>query len=145
MLQALWLWRQYPKQIASDLSQFHHRRITEWHDGTMSSYEMLELLEFMPDKGAFKTALRGGEYSEQEITWRHIANELARLRATMHAVHGGQRYDPPTLLTRAEQREEAEDAEEMEERREDFFSFADRPALALNGAPPLDPDDVWED
>lgn len=95
----------------------------------MSSYELLELLEWMPERGAFKTCLRGGEYSEEEITWRHIANELARLRATMHAVHGGQRYDPPTLLTKAEQRAEVEEAEAAEERREEFFVFADRTAI----------------
>ena len=111
----------------------------------MSSYEMLELLEFMPDDGAFRSALRGGEYDENQMTWRHIANELARLRATMHAVHGGQRYDPPTLMSKAERLEAMEQAEAAEERREDFFSFADRPAFSLAGAQaPLDPDDVWE-
>ena len=95
----------------------------------MRSYELLELLEFMPDEGDFKRAMRGGEYSEWEQAMRHGVNEVARLRATMHAVHGGQKYDPPLLLTKAEQREEVEDAEAAEERREDFFSFADRPAL----------------
>lgn len=92
----------------------------------MSSYDLLALLEFMDDEGALKSALRGGEYSEKQNTWRHIANELARLRATMHAVHGGQRYDPPLLLSKADQRAETESAEETAERREDFFSFADR-------------------
>jgi hypothetical protein len=70
--------------------------------------------------------LRGGEYSEARLDIRHLTNEVARLRATMHAVHGGQRYDPPTLLSKAQQRAEAESAEETAERREDFFSFADR-------------------
>jgi hypothetical protein len=97
----------------------------------MSSYELLELLEFMPDNGAFKTALRGGEYSEDQITWRHISNELARLRATMHAVYGGQRYEPPLLLTKAEQRDEMTQLEETAERREDFFSLADRTPMKL--------------
>jgi hypothetical protein len=97
----------------------------------MSSYELLELLEFMPDTGAFKSALRGGEYSEDQITWRHISNELARLRATMHAVYGGQRYEPPLLLTRAEQRTEMAELEETAERREDFFSLADRSPMKL--------------
>jgi hypothetical protein len=97
----------------------------------MSSYELLELLEWMPERGAFKTSMRGGEYSEEEITWRHIANELARLRATMHAVHGGQRYEPPLLLTKQEQREESADFEATTERREDFYQFADRSSAAL--------------
>jgi hypothetical protein len=92
----------------------------------MSSYDLLVLLEFMPERGAFKAALRDDEYSEDEITWRHIANELARLRATMHAVHGGQRYDPPTLKSKAEQRAEIEDEEATAQRREEFFTFADR-------------------
>lgn len=97
----------------------------------MSSYELLELLEFMPEQGAFKTALRGGEYSEDQITWRHAANEIARLRATMHAVYGGQRYEPPVLLTKAEQRREQAELEETAERREDFFSLADRTPMEL--------------
>jgi hypothetical protein len=96
----------------------------------MSSYELLELLEHMPERGAFKTAVRGGEYSEEEISLRHLANEVARLRATMHAVHGGQRYDPPLLLTRRQQREEVEVAKAAEERRENFFAFADRSSAA---------------
>lgn len=96
----------------------------------MSSYELLELLEHMPERGAFKTAVRGDEYSEEEITLRHLANEVARLRATMHAVHGGQRYDPPLLMTKKEQREEVEDLEAAEERRETFFAFADRSSAA---------------
>jgi hypothetical protein len=125
-MEAVWLWRQFPRQIASDLSQFHHRRIAEWHAGTMSSYELLELLEFMPERGAFKTAVRGGEYSEEEMTWRLISNELARLRATMHAVHGGKKYDPPILLSKMAQRAEIEESEAAAERREEIYSFADR-------------------
>jgi hypothetical protein len=125
-MEALWIWRQFPRQIASDLSQFHHRRIAEWHSLDMSSYELLELLEFMPEEGAFKTAARGGEYSEQELVWRHISNELARLRATMHAVHGGKKYEPPILHSKAQQRAEAIDAEQSEERREEVYAFADR-------------------
>lgn len=141
----MWIWRQFPRQIASDLSRFHHRRIAEWHRGEMSSYELMELLEFMPDEGAFRRALRSGEYSEQEMTWRHIANEIARLRATMHAVHGGQKYDPPLLNSKAAQLEEIEELEATEERREGFFSFADRTPIAPDSEPPLHPDDVWDE
>lgn len=112
----------------------------------MSSYELLELLEFMPEEGAFRNAVRGGEYSEDQITWRHIANELARLRATMHAVHGGQRYEPPLLKSVSEIRHEQEVAEAAEERREGIFAFADRPRSVLTGVEqkPLDPSDVWD-
>lgn len=91
----------------------------------MSSYELLELLEFMPEDGAFKTAHRGREYTESEMTVRHLTSEVARLRATMHAVHGGQRYDPPVLLSRAQQVAEGDSAMAAEERREEFYHFVD--------------------
>jgi hypothetical protein len=110
----------------------------------MSSYELLELLEFMPERGAFKTAARGGEYSEEEITLRHLANEVARLRATTHAVYG-QRYDPPLLMTKAEQRDQTQDYEETSERREDFFSLADRSSAAKVAETPTDDDIDWGD
>ena len=92
----------------------------------MTSYELLELLEYMDEEGALKSALRGGEYSEARSDIRHLANEVARLRATMHAVHGGQSYDPPLLLSRAELKAQAEEAEATTERREDFYGLADR-------------------
>jgi hypothetical protein len=126
-MEALWLWSQYPRQIASDLSQYHHRRIAEWHQGEMSSYELLELLEYMPERGAFKTAARGGEWSREEAVWAHIANELAKLRATMHVVHGGKNaaYSPMVFLSKAEQLEQQQRAEAIEEAREAVFAFAD--------------------
>lgn len=125
-MEAVWLWRQFPRQIANDLSRFHHRRIAEWHQEKMSSYELLELLEFMPEQGVFQKAIRCGEFSEEEQVSRHIASELARLRATMHAVHGGESYTPKVFLTMAEYRELAEDAESAEEGRESIYQFADR-------------------
>lgn len=126
MGEALWLWRQFPRQIASDLSRFHHRRIADWHDGTMSSYELLELLEFMPDDGAFKAAMRNGEFSHDQQIWRYIATELAKLRATTHVVHGGESYSPRIYPTLAEMKEMADEAERVEEARESIFAFADR-------------------
>lgn len=92
----------------------------------MSSYELLELLEYMPESGALKKALRSGEYSDDEIIWRHIANELSKLRAITETVHGGKNTTMRTFPTLAELREQVEEAEAAEERREDFFSFADR-------------------
>lgn len=94
----------------------------------MSSYELLELIEFLPDDGAYRAAERGGEYSERDLTLRLLTSEVARLRATMHAVHGGQRYEPPILQSKAALMAEIDDLERTEERREDFFSFADRDA-----------------
>lgn len=120
------MWRQFPREIASDLSRFHHRRIAEWHGGTMSSYELLELLEFLPEDGAFKAAVRGGEYSENEQVWRYIATEMGKLRSITVAAHGGKSTEYRTFPTMTELREQTQDAEEAEERRELVFSFADR-------------------
>lgn len=92
----------------------------------MGSYELMELLEFMPDDGAFKTAARGGEFTERDQVWRHIATELAKLRATTHAVYGGKQYSPKVFYTMAELQEMIQESEEAEERREEFFQFADR-------------------
>lgn len=92
----------------------------------MSSYELLELLEFMDEDGAFKKAARGGEFSETEQVWRHIATEMGKLRSVTIAVHGGKATEYRTFPTMAELREQVEDAEAAEERRETVFSFADR-------------------
>ena len=127
-MEALWLWKQFPKQIASDLSRFHRRRIAEWHAGDMSSYELLELLEFMPEHGAFQTALRGGAWSETEMVAAETYNELARLRASYHAVNGGERsaYEPFTLddpsLREEKNRQAAELAEFRKSVEDDMFT-----------------------
>lgn len=123
-MQAHWLWRQYPKQIASDLSQYHHRRIKEWHDGTMSSYELLELLEFMPERGAFKTAARGGEFSGDEKIWVQIANEIAVLRAGWVPKVKGEEYGSMIIYSPAKLREMAEKMDAQAEVRESFYAFA---------------------
>lgn len=92
----------------------------------LSSYELLELLEFMPDRGALKTALRQGEFSEEEQVWRHVATELSKLRAITEKVNGGKPKDIRVFPTLSELKEQVQEAEETEERREDFFAFADR-------------------
>lgn len=124
MLEALQIWRQYPRQIASDLSQFHNRRIADWHKGrrdkhgdlVLGSYELLEILEHMPDTGAFKTATRGGRQTRAERVLEELFNEIARLRASFHAVNGGEDavYEPFILadpIDELEQEREGADAE----------------------------------
>lgn len=123
---ALWIWRQFPRQIASDLSQYHHRRIAEWHDGTMSSYEFLELVDHLPDRGAFRTACRGGELCLEEQMLRYGVNEIARMRATIHTVYGGKRYEPFAFESLAEQRARYEDEMATADGREVMYSYADR-------------------
>jgi hypothetical protein len=111
----------------------------------MSSYELLELLEFMNDRGAFKTAARDGEWSKEEAIWTHIANEMAKLRATIHVVHGGKdaAYSPMVFLSASELRELAEKAEGMEEMRESVYSFASAPITPDEAHE--DEDDIYED
>jgi hypothetical protein len=55
---ALPIWILYPTQIESGLSLFHHRHIREWltKDFTMSSRELLVLLEELPETSLFKIA-----------------------------------------------------------------------------------------
>lgn len=124
-MEALWIWRQFPKQIASDLSQYHHRRIADWHRGTvdehgeliLSSYELLELLEYMPERGAFKTAMRGGEWPLDRKIAAEQFNELARFRASFHSAHGGKdaAYEPAEIIDPIEikAREEAQQAHDQ--------------------------------
>ena len=100
----------------------------------MSSYELLELLEFMPEEGALGKAVRCGEFSESEKVWRFIATELSKLRAGYHAVHGGEQYVPKVFLTLAEYEEMVGDAESAEQSREAVFAFADRTGKVVNDA-----------
>lgn len=144
---AQWLWRQFPRQMGSDLSQYHHRRIADWHTGEMCSYDLLMLLEFLPPQSAMSRALRMGEYSEDQLDLRHLVNEVARLRATMHAVHGGQEYEVPYLLSKAQQRYEHEAAAATEERREDVYMMADRTAkyAAMALPAPAEDNELFDD
>jgi hypothetical protein len=99
----------------------------------MSSYEFLELIEQMPDRGRFKTAARGGNLCQEDEMLRHLANEVAKLRATMHAVHGGKAYSPKVFMSVSEQEETINKQRAIQQRQEDFFSFADRTA-SVNGS-----------
>jgi len=112
------LWVLFPGEIASDLSQYHHRRIADWHDGTMCSYELLELCEYMDDDGRLKTAMRQGEASEHRQAAFQTANEVAILRAGMvpnadSADWGGRLFLPAYKLRESAERS-AESAEAME-------------------------------
>lgn len=54
----------------------------------MSSSELLDLLEFLPEESATKTAERSGDWSTHEYRAARIVNELALMRYE-HA--GGQK------------------------------------------------------
>lgn len=58
MVEALRIWRRFPRQIASDLQLHYRRHIREWLGCvfTMSSLELLELLDGLPETSKFKEA-----------------------------------------------------------------------------------------
>ena len=81
-------------EMASDLSRYHHRRIADWHQGSLSSRELIDELfgivtetikgeeylvgaDFLPEDSAFNTALRGGDWTEDQYRQARIAATLA--------------------------------------------------------------------
>ena len=90
----------------------------------MSSYELLELLEHMPERGAFKTAARGGEFSGDERIWVQIANELAVLRAGYMPKVKGEEYGSMIFYSAAKLRERADKQEYQAEVVGSFYAFA---------------------
>lgn len=129
------VWRRWPRQIASDLQRFFHRRIAEWHSGEMSSYELLELfgvsviddpaaqtrtirVDFAPDDGALATALRSGELPEWQQMMRQSANTLAVLRAAQVPgaaadEYGERLFFPLAKLLEIDDEEQRRQAEEQ--------------------------------
>jgi hypothetical protein len=108
----------------------------------MSSYELLELLEFMPERGAFKSAARGGEFAGDERVWVQIANELAVLRAAHVPGVKGQDYGSTIFYSPLKLKELAEQADAQTEVREEFYKFATRPGVAKRNTPDDDFDDA---
>ena len=107
----------------------------------MSSYELLELLEFMPERGAFKTAARGGEYSQEEKVWVQIANELAVIRAGLMPKVKGEEYGSQLHYSPLKLQEMIEKADAQTEVRESFYSFAALPGVAERNTPEVGDDD----
>lgn len=107
----------------------------------MSSYELLELLEFMPERGAFKAAARGGEFSSDEKVWVQIANEIAVLRAGYMPKVKGEEYGSMIFYSPLKLQEMIEGAEAQAEVREEFYSFATREGVAKRNTDPFDDDE----
>lgn len=107
----------------------------------MSSYELLELLEFMPERGAFKTAARGGEFSSEEKAWTQIANEIAVLRAAYVPKVKGEEYGSQIHLSPLKLHEMAQKAEAQAEVRESFYAFAAKPGVVKRNTPDIGDDD----
>ena len=81
-----------------DLSRYHRRNIGDWHRGVMSSAELLDLLDYLPDESATRTAERSGDWTAETYRQARVVNELALMRYE-HA--GGQK--PQLELSPAQQ------------------------------------------
>lgn len=128
------VWRRWPRQIASDLRRFFHLPIADWHQGRLSSFELLELfgisidedpatrtrtirVDSAPEDGALAAALRGGELPEWQQMIRQTANTLAVLRAAQVPgaaadEYGERLFFPLAKVLEIEAEEEARQAEE---------------------------------
>ena len=128
------VWLVFPGEIASDLSQFHHRRIAEWHQGTMNSYELLELCEYMPDQGVLKPAIRRAnplhpwllDPSEVEAAVLQAANELSILRAVQAPQATSEEIGSKLFIHPSRLRDLVVEQIETDELREDVLAMADR-------------------
>ena len=105
------LMRLYPTEIESDLSAYHQRSIGDWWQGRMSSRHLLALLRHLPEKSAYKTeAERDGEWPASVRMLQTGVNELSKLRASYHGMHGAQ-YEPILWISPGELRAQADEAE----------------------------------
>jgi hypothetical protein len=69
----------YANDIEADLL-FKNIDIFDWYQGKMSSRRLLVLIERLPEKGAFKTAIRDGEWTLQEQLLTAVFNQIHAMR-----------------------------------------------------------------
>lgn len=79
MTTALAIVRVFPREIRADLVD-RQRSIGEWWRGEMSSAELLDILEFLPDTSAYQTARRGGDWSTEQYLQARLIKEVAYSR-----------------------------------------------------------------
>lgn len=128
------VWLLFPGEIAADLSRFHRRRIADWHQGNMGSYELLELCEYMPDHGALKPAIRRAnplhewlaDPSETEAAVLQAANELAVIRAVQAPQADSEEMGSKIFIAPSKLRDLVTERIETAEAREDVFAMAER-------------------
>lgn len=111
----------------------------------MSSYELLELLEFMPERGAFKSAARGAEYSEEEKFLAQIANELMVLRSAYVPGVRAEEYGATIFLSPAKIKDLIAQENRQTEVREEFYSFATRAGVQFQDSAEDDGDNDDDD
>jgi hypothetical protein len=103
------LWARYPTEIEFDLSHEHHRHIREWHQGQMSSRELLVLIVNQPEDGdsAYQRERRDGDWTVHQ----HIAKTTANALLDLNASSGGEGYVPEHFQSPAEMAAEEAEAE----------------------------------
>lgn len=111
----------------------------------MSSYELLELLEFMPERGAFKSAVRGDEYSEEEKFLAQIANEIMVLRSAYVPGVKAEEYGSQVFLSPAKIKDLIAQESRQTEVRDDFYAFATRAGVRFPDSSGDDGDDDDDD
>lgn len=128
VLIAIQLWMRYPLEIEADLSRQHHRHIREWHQGQMSSRELLTLVLYSGDDSEYQKAHRDYDWTVHQHIQKTIANELMDFRAWYYAVHAEEGYDPIHYKSPSDIEAEKVDAEDddIDERRGKVFSQMQR-------------------
>ena len=121
----LWFLKRWPKQIESDL-RFDRSILRDWHRGTrdehgrlkVSSRELLVLIEYLPDYGAFKMALQGreGDWPEETQILAGIHEELSMYHASKCGQDMAKTFLSPKarmelMLQQAEEEQDVEDAD----------------------------------
>jgi len=111
-----------PRAVASDLRRFFDIHIRDWHQGRLSSFELIELFgvriiddhetqtrtitaEYAPEDGAVDRVIREGGFNRVETLLAELFNETARSRASLHVAFGGNAYEPPEIVDPRVERE----------------------------------------
>jgi hypothetical protein len=120
------VWCQHPAAIECDLAD-RGFDIFAWHAGRMSSRRLLVLLEYAPEMGPYKTALRGGKWPEWMQMIAEIHKEVALDRASNY-VGGDHEYKPKVFVDPTDRerlhREEVEAEQFVEEAQAELYEMA---------------------
>lgn len=114
MSEAVLAWRQHPTEIEADLGDRGYD-ILDWHAGRarLSSRRLLVLLKEAPERGPYKTALRGGRWPDLETMIAKLHEEFAAFRAS-HYVDTENEYTPNRFVDPSEREQILRDEAEAE-------------------------------
>ncbi|OMC35497.1 hypothetical protein A5742_12570 [Mycolicibacterium fortuitum] len=102
MTEAIEAWSRYPEQIEAGIPHYPGRHIREWHQGQMSSRELLVLLKGLPADSWFKTSVHA-DLALMRSQADRDALEAARAQ-TDGMLTGEIRSEVPLEVTVAEKR-----------------------------------------